>query len=34
MIAVDRGETATPIVLASAGETILEQRGDTLFALR
>ena len=34
MIAVDRGETTTPIVLASAGETILEQRGDTLFALR
>ncbi|MGC0364874.1 hypothetical protein ABH922_002858 [Rhodococcus sp. 27YEA15] len=34
MIGVDRGSFTGPVVLTTAGDTVLEQRGDTLFALR
>ena len=34
MIGVDRGDVTSPIVIASAGDTVLEQRDGTLVALR
>ncbi|NMM84203.1 hypothetical protein B2J88_07485 [Rhodococcus sp. SRB_17] len=34
MIGVDRGDVTMPVVIAAAGDTILEQRGTTLVALR
>lgn len=34
MIAVDRGDDHSPVVLASAGDTLVEQRGEKTVALR